>query len=136
MACAAGVSDLEFLIDTGSEEDLLSIPDKRRYYPRSEFQDAELPANLVRANGPNRADKIGKVIVPEANSKADIYLFSNSPPVVSVGKRYLDEDYGFHWPPYRKLFFVKPDGSKLQYKLRDRIPDIGAQATHSRLSQR
>ena len=74
MACAAKVSDLEFLAvlaDTGSEEDLLSNTDKRRYYPRSESTNADNPVNLVTANGPTSADKVAKVTVPELNSKVE-----------------------------------------------------------------
>ena len=90
MACAAKVSELEFLADTGSEEDLLSNTDKRRYYPRSESTNADNPVNLVTANGPTSADKVAKVTVPELNSKVEFYLLNSTPPVVSVGKRCLD----------------------------------------------
>ena len=118
MACAARVSELEFLADTGSEEYLLSNTDKRRYYPRSEPTNADNPVNLVTANGPTSADKVAKVTVPELNSKVEFYLLNSTPPVVSVGKRCLDEGFGFYWPPYRKPFFVKPDGTKLHCRLR------------------
>ena len=94
MACAAKVSELEFLADTGSEEDLLSNTDKRRYYPRLESTNADNPVNLVTANGPTSADKVAKVTVPELNSKVEFYLLNSTPPVVSVGKRCLDEGYG------------------------------------------
>ena len=127
MACAAKVSELEFLADTGSEEDLLSNTDKRRYYPRSEPTSADNPVNLITANGPTSADKVARVTVPELNSKVEFYLLNSTPPVVSVGKRCLDEGFGFYWPPYRKPFFVKPDGTKLQCRLRGRVPIIGGE---------
>ena len=73
MACAAKASELEFLADTGREEDLLSNTDKRRYYPRSEPTNADNPVNLVTANGPTSADRVAKV--------------------VSVGRRCLDEGF-------------------------------------------
>ena len=125
MTCAAKSSDLEFLADTGSEEDLLSTSDKSRYFPRAEPLDADKPVNLVTANGPTSADKVAKVKVPELNSKVEFYLLNSTPPVVSVGKRCLDEGYGFYWPPYRKPFFVRPDGTKLHCRLRGRVPVIG-----------
>ena len=122
MACAVKVSDLEFLADTGSEEDLLSTTDKRRCYPRSEPQTADSPVNLIAADGPTSADKVAKVTVPELNSNVDFFLLNSSLPVVSVGKRCLDERYGFIG---RKPFFVRPDGSKLRCRLCGRVSVIG-----------
>ena len=124
LSCAARVSALEFLADTGSEEDLLSASDKRAHYPRSEPHDAETPVNLITANGPTSADKTANVEVPELDSNLDFYLLKSTPPVVSVGKRCLDQGNGFRWPPYRKPFFAKLDGKKLRCRL-GRVPVFG-----------
>ena len=109
----------------GGEEDLLSASDKRAHYPRSEPRDAETPVNLITANGATSADKRASVEVPELGSNLEFYLLKSTPPVVSVGKRCLDEGYGFYWPPYCKPFFVKPDGKKLHCRLRGRVPVFG-----------
>ena len=63
--------------------------------------------------------------VPELDSDINFYVLDNTPPVVSVGKRCMEEGYGFYWKPYSTPVFIKPDGAKICCKMRGRVPVFG-----------
>ena len=123
-ACSGIVPGLEFLADTGSEEDLISKEDLRIHYPSVEVKTASRPVSLITANGPVLGDQSVKVDIPELSLPVECYLLESTPPVCSVGRRCMDEGYDFHWHAGKVPFFVTPDGRKLKCKLKGRVPVI------------
>ena len=43
--------------------------------------------------------------------KINAVLLEGSPAVVSVGKRCMEEGYGFYWPPFTPPHIIHPDGT-------------------------
>ena len=106
-ACSGVVPSLEFLADTGSEEDLISKEDLRVHYPSVEVETASRPVSLITANGPVLGNQSVKVDIPELSLPVECYLLESTPPVCSVGRRCLDELYDFHWYAGKAPFFVR-----------------------------
>ena len=86
-ACAGLVPGLEFLADTGSEEDLISKTDCRAHFPDVPIGPSSRPVSLITANGPVKGNQSVKLDVPEINSTLECYVLESTPPVCSVGRR-------------------------------------------------
>ena len=124
-ACAGLVPGLEFLADTGSEEDLISKTDCRAHFPDVPIGPSSRPVSLITANGPVKGNQSVKLDVPEIKSILECYVLESTPPVCSVGRRCMDEGFDFHWYAGKAPYFVTPEGKKLYCKLRGRVPVIG-----------
>ena len=53
------------------------------------------------------------------------YSLDSTPPVCSVGKKCMDEGFGFYWPPGETPYFVKPNGDRIDCKMRGKVPVFG-----------
>ena len=123
-ACPAS-APLEVIADTGSEEDLISKYNRRVYFPKTQETKAEDPVYLQTANGPILADKVAKVNSPELGSDLSLFTLGDSPTVCSVGRKCLEQGFGFCWPPGEAPYFVRPDGKRVNCRLRGRVPVFG-----------
>ena len=94
-ACAGLVPGLEFLADTGSEEDLISKTDCRAHFPDVPIGPSSRPVSLITANGPVKGNQSVKLEVPEINSTLECYVLESTPPVCLVGRRCVDEGFDF-----------------------------------------
>ena len=128
-ACLGFNAGLEFLADTGSEEDLISKRDHAAYYAGVPVENATRPVNLITANGSVQGNKAININLPELGQSVECYLLESTPPVCSVGRRCLDEDYEFHWPRRKAPYFITPEGKKIQCKLKGRVPIISNEET-------
>ncbi|OLQ04708.1 hypothetical protein AK812_SmicGene12191 [Symbiodinium microadriaticum] len=115
-SCAGLVPGLEFLADTGSEEDLISKNDKQAHFPDIPIGAAARPVSLITANGPVQGNTSVKLDVPELGSTLECYVLDPPLRYVHAGKS-----------PY----FVTPEGKKLYCTLRGRVPVIGEKAIAS-----
>ena len=86
-ACLGFKAGLEFLADTGSEEDLISKRDHAAYYPGVPVESATRPVNLITANGSVQGNKAINIDLPELGQSVECYLLESTPPVCSVGRR-------------------------------------------------
>ncbi|CAE7762117.1 unnamed protein product, partial [Symbiodinium sp. KB8] len=102
-SCAGLVPGLEFLADTGSEEDLISKNDKQAHFPDIPIGAAARPVSLITANGPVQGNTSVKLDVPELGSTLECYVLDPPLRYVHAGKS-----------PY----FVTPEGKKLYCTLR------------------
>ena len=59
-SCAGLVPGLEFLADTGSEEDLISRTDTQVHFPGTPIGKSARPVSLITANGPVQGKRIGQ----------------------------------------------------------------------------
>ena len=130
-SCAGLVPGLEFLADTGSEEDLISRTDTQVHFPGTPIGKSERPVSLITANGPVQGNASVKLDVPELGSTLECYVLESTPPVCSVGRRCMDDGFDFHWYAGKSPYFVTPEGKKLYCKLRGRVPVIGENAIAS-----
>ena len=124
-ACIGALAGIQFLADTGSEEDLISKHDHQAFFSDIQVQNASKPVSLITANGPVQGDKSVSLEIPEFSNVLECYLLESTPPVCSVGRRCMDEGYGFHWYPEQAPYFVTPEGRKLRCKMKGRVPIIG-----------
>ena len=123
-ACPAS-TPLEVIADTGSEEDLISKYNRRVYFPKTQETKAEDPVYLQTANGPILADKVAKVNSPELGSDLSLFTLGDSPTVCSFGRKCHEQGFGFYWPPGEAPYFVRPDGKRVNCRLRGRVPVFG-----------
>ena len=65
---------LNFLADTGSEEDLISKSDCRAHFPDVPVGPSSRPVSLITANGPVKGNQSVKLEVPEISSTPDSYV--------------------------------------------------------------
>ena len=123
-ACPAS-RPLEVITDTDSEEDLINKSNRREYFPKTQETKAEDPVYLQTANGPILADKIAKVNSPELGSDLSLFMLGNSPITYSVDRKCLEQAFRFYWPPGEAPYFVRPDGKRVNCRLRGRVPVFG-----------
>ena len=124
-ACAGALAGIQFLADTGSEEDLISKHDHQAFFSDIQVQNASKPVSLITANGPVQGDKSVSLKIPEFSNVLECYLLESTPRVCSVGRRCMDEGYGFHWYPGQAPYFVTPEGRKLRCKMKGGVPVLG-----------
>ena len=126
LACPSAVDYLEFLADTGSEEDLISRADHAAHFGDVPVNSASRHVNLITANGSIKGDKSVQLEVPEFGGKLECYLLDSTPPVFSVGRRCMEDGFEFHWYPKKAPYFISPEGKKLRCRVRGMVPVIAS----------
>ena len=128
IACPGIATPLEFLADTGSEEDLISEADRAMYFGEEPIGNATRQVNLITANGNVRGDKSVRIDFPEFGKELEFYVLASTPPVCSVGRRCMEDGYEFHWYPKKPPYFVAPNGQRLRCRMRGMVPVLGGGA--------
>ena len=126
-------ASIDWIADTGSAQDLLTdqhFPDDYGYFSEN------TTIRLITANGESASMKQGKVKVPELNSTVNPYLVQSSPPVLSVGIRCIDEGFDFVWRGSKgeKPYMIRPDGKRIDLKVRDYVPYLCFKSHQSSVS--
>ena len=112
-----------WLIDSGSEIDVVSksdLPSVNATNARS----SPKPVNLTTANGRTKAANFADVKIGVLEDTFSPYILEESPLVLSLGKRCLDEGYGFAWPPGGEPVLLRPDNTVIKLKLEGHVPVI------------
>ena len=110
--------DIEWVGDTGSTQDLTSERDLAGMSSR----DSSHPINIMTANGPSSADKQFAVNVPSIGIASDPYVLPDTPAVLSVGQRCVEEGFDFVWESYSRPYLKTPKGEKVYLDVRDNVP--------------
>jgi hypothetical protein len=72
------------------------------------------PKYLNTAHGLTSITKEVTMYLPQLDEMADMLCCQNTPSVISIGKRFIEQGYAFCWPPRsQNPFFIKPDGTKV-----------------------
>ena len=106
-----------WIIDTGSGTDLFT----RANCPEYAIYNSNDPVMLMTANGPSDSSKQANMAAGDLGN-TDPYLLPQTPSVLSVGLKCMNQGYDFIWYAKDKPFFVKPDGTKIYLKVRDYVP--------------
>ena len=61
------------------------------------------------ANGPTPAYEVARLRVSELAGRILPYVLENTPPVVTIGNRFIFVGYAFIWPTGGDPFFVTPN---------------------------
>ena len=116
VSCPARLSgqdtlDIEWIADTGSAQDLIA----RRELGHLKARPSERPINILSANGPSFAEEQCVFEVPSIASKAEPYVLPETPSVLSVGQRCMEEGYDFVWRAFKRPYSQKQSGGKKVY---------------------
>ena len=113
------VLDMEWIADTGSAKDFIA----RRELGHLKEHPSERPI----ATGPSSAEDQCTIDVPSMSSKAEPYVIPETPSVLPVVQRCMDEGFDFVWRAFKRPNFQKQPGGKNVYMdARDCVPYLKA----------
>jgi len=111
----------QWLIDSGSAVDLVAADDVSPAW-LDEVQTLQRPVKLATANGLMKVNKQVPMQVGVLLTEVTPLLLPNTPPVLSLGKRCMEEGYGFYWRPGQQPILVTPAGKKISLEVNDNVP--------------
>ena len=88
------------MADTGSGHDLIGKQDTPNWKDLARFADFIL--KVIDA----KSEVLGTVVCPR--------LLGETPAVLSVGRRCIDDGWTFVWPGHGNPYFKKPDGKRIE----------------------
>ena len=115
---SAPTIDMEWIADTGSAQDLVS---RNEIQGVNDFESSK-PVNMMTANEPNYADRQSRIYIPSIGSTTEPYVLSDSPSVLSVGQKCMDEGFDFVWRANCRPYFKDSEGNKVYMDVRDNVP--------------
>ena len=121
IATAAPKAGVSWLVDSGSESDLVS-KGMLRDVSAQNCRAAEHPISLVTANGSTEASEVADVKLSALPDPVHPYVLDHTPAVLSVGTRCVDQGYSFVWPANGKPILVRPDDKVVQLKIEGHVP--------------
>ena len=95
-------------MDTGSEQDLIS-EGMLKTANATNRRVSDTPICLATANGSTRTDEVADVTVDALHKDFTPYILDETPPVLSVGVRCMEQGYSFIWPADSRPYFIRPD---------------------------
>ena len=113
--------DRRFILDSGSGHDLIS----ERKAERMELDTQQCDEICFHtANGTTSTNTHATIDLGTFTKKPLAYVLKDTPSVMSLGKRCMDEGYSFIWPERRLPYLIAPNGRKIPLIVRDYIPYI------------
>lgn len=113
--------DRKFIMDTGSGHDLISMRKVNRLGLESFVSDQ---ITFHTANGPTVSDRSVSIDIGALDRPAIAHVLEDTPPVLSVGKRCMDERYSFIWNAGKNPYLINKDGMRIDLTVKDYIPYI------------
>ena len=110
-----------WLMDTGSAFDLIGEKDVPAWY-RSRAEDADSDVELSTANGRTVVDKKIPMQVGALLEVVEPLLLPSTPPVLSLGKRCMEDGCSFHWPARQNPYMVDARGVRHELEVKDNVP--------------
>jgi hypothetical protein len=108
-----------WLADTGSGWDLVSKAD---CHPSVKPFKSDEIVGLSTANGDIEVGKKVQLQVSKIRENVEPLLLSNTPPVLSVGRRCMLLGYSFIWPKGKAPYFICPGGKKITLEVENFTP--------------
>ena len=75
-------------------------------------------------HGSTRADEVADVTVDALHQDFTPYILDETPPVLSVGVRCMEQGYSFVWPADSRPYFIRPDHKVIELKIDGWVPVI------------
>eukprot|EP00435_Cladocopium_sp_Y103_P034429 s953_g8.t2 len=115
--------DRRFILDSGSGHNLISEKAERMGLRTSTCE----PITFHTANGSTSTNQQARIDIGTFDKAANAYILDDTPSVMSLGKRCMDEGYSFLWPSKQMPFLINKDGKRIDLSLHDNIPyvDLG-----------
>ena len=108
-------------MDSGSEQDLIS-EHMLKSVGAKDRRHSDAPISLITANGNTVAHEVADVHFSNLLEPATPYILEQTPSVLSVGVKCLDQGYSFVWPNGKRPFLVRPDGCAVVLKIDGHVP--------------
>ena len=113
--------DRRFVLDSGSGHDLISARKAERMNLKMRACD---PIVFHTANGSTATSKEAEIDLGTFDMTSQAYVLDDTPSVMSLGKRCMEEGYSFVWPSGQMPFMITKDGSRIDLTIHDNIPYI------------
>ena len=123
VATPASKDGCVWLVDTGSEQDLIS-EGMLKTAKATNRRVSNTPISLATANGSTRADEVADVKVDALHQPFSPYILEETPAVLSVGVRCMEQGYSFVWPADGRPYFIRPDMGVIELNVDGRVPVI------------
>ncbi|CAE7749097.1 GIP [Symbiodinium sp. CCMP2456] len=122
---------IKFLMDTGCGHDLISQR-KVEKHGLETLVSPESGVSFQTANGNTAADLMSNFKTKSCAETINAYVLDDTPSVLSVGKRCMQQGYGFVWPPGKDPFMINPEGKRISLFVHGDIPHVRAGSQKSR----
>ena len=113
--------DRRFILDSGSGHDPISARKAERMNLKMRACD---PIVLHTANGSTATNKEAEIDLGTFDMTSQAYVLDDTPSVMSLGKRCMEEGYSFVWPSGKMPFMITKFGSRIDLTIHDNIPYI------------
>ena len=112
---------IESGLDSGSCFDIVNTHEMRPGEKRKATK-ADRPYRMITAGGIVKADQETTVPLASTGSKATAIVMDDSPCVLSLGKRCMQEGFSFEWNAGENPVLVTPRGSRHTLELQNLVP--------------
>ena len=113
--------DKKFIMDSGSGHDLIALKKVDRM--DMETYEDEM-ANFDTANGLTSTSKMTDIQFDVFEEPVRAHVLEDTPSVLSMGKRCLEQGYTFVWPSGKDPFMIDNNGLMINMKVKDHIPYV------------
>ena len=116
--------DRRFILDSGSGHDLISARKAERMNLKKRVCD---PIMFHTANGSTATQTEAEIDLGTFDEISQAYVLDDTPSVMSLGKRCMEEGYSFVWPSGKMPFMITKNGERIDLTIHDNIPyvDLG-----------
>ena len=113
--------DRRFILDSGSGHDLISARKAERMNLKK--RNCE-PILFHTANGSTATHTEVEIDLGTFDDTSHAYVLDDTPSVMSLGKRCMEEGYSFVWPSGKMPFLITKDGERIDLTIHDNIPHV------------
>ena len=111
-----------WIVDTGSAFDLINKQVSNLAPHR--IRELAQPMFLQTANGGTRTSTFVAGELPELAVSVEAHVLDNTPPLLSVGRRCMNDGMTFVWPAGSDPYFIRKDGMKVALSVEGYVPYI------------
>ena len=113
--------DRRFILDSGSGHDLISARKAERMNLKKRVCD---PIMFHTANDSTATQTEAEIDLGTFDEISQAYVLDDTPSVMSLGKRCMEEGYSFVWPSGKMPFMITKNGERIDLTIHDNIPYI------------
>ena len=110
----------KFIVDTRCGHDFISRNRAKKL--GLEVEKSVHPMSFFTANAVKSTNDVAKIHFDEFDSTHNPYVLDESPLVLSVGKKCMEEGYSFVWPASGVPYMISPDNKKILLEVEGNIP--------------
>ena len=108
-------AEIAWIAGTGSAQDLVCS----KMIPEDVVYHSHEPLELITANGSQSADQQASVHIDCIDKEVQPYVLPDTPTVISVGMRCIQDGWDFVWKSFSRPYFKKQDGTKIKLEVKD-----------------